>query len=72
MLRYKLRTLLILLAALPMLIGGIVNLARAVIEARESASRKICRSTLTIGVPGYYLPTAPPTRQSDAVWRSRP
>jgi hypothetical protein len=70
--RYRLRTLLIVLAILPMLIGGTVNLASSVFNERERARRTACNTTLTLGFPGYSLPPAAPTRRINAEWRSRP
>jgi hypothetical protein len=51
--RFRLRTLMIVLAVVPMLCGGVVNLARVVYAARERASQMECTNKLTLGVPGY-------------------
>jgi hypothetical protein len=52
--RFRLRTLMIVLAVVPMLCGGVVNLGRAVYVARECARQMKCGNTLTIGLPGYF------------------
>jgi len=73
--RYRLRTLMIVLALSPMLIGEAVNLARAVIEVRGAARNMTCRNTLTVGVPGYLPPPQFATttnHNTNAAWRSRP
>jgi len=45
-LRYKLRTLWILLAVLPALSGGLYHSAQAIAAARERARRAKCNCTL--------------------------
>jgi hypothetical protein len=46
MLRYRLRTLLIVLALVPMLVGGMVNLALHAARAKEHARNRSCNNSL--------------------------
>ena len=60
--RYRLRTLMFVLALLPAyigLVGGTIKLARTVVEARERARQMTCTNTLRLGLPGCYPPPLP-------------
>jgi hypothetical protein len=46
--RYRLRTLLIVLAVGPMVIGGAFHAARIIADARERARQTTCENTLKV------------------------
>ncbi|HZN32636.1 MAG TPA: hypothetical protein VFB80_02420 [Pirellulaceae bacterium] len=60
--RFRLRTLLIVLALAQVAIAvGAFNLARVVMAARERARHTQCNNTLRLAIPIYTGPRPPPS-----------